>query len=137
MNPDFVEFMKEVENDELRTTGSPVRHPSPEGGNDTVGYGHKLNVLEDQTGQVYGMDIGSLTEPECELILIRDLHHRCNNLRQRLSPAVWDNLSDTQQEILIEFEFNVGHVEKKFPKFYAALLKSDIQGMRDEYAAGY
>ena len=137
ISDDFIKYMKTVENESLLLTGSPTRHPSPEGGNDTIGYGHKLSVLEDATNQVYGFDLDQLTEAQCEFILVRDIANRVGTLRQRLGRARWDSLSDRQQEILVEYEYHVGQVERIFPKFTAAVQHNDIAGMRAEYERYY
>lgn len=137
MRDSFLQYMKIAENAQLFHTGSPVRHTSPEGGNDTIGYGHKLNVLEDQVGQVYGIRLDELDESACDAILRRDLMIKEDNLRQRWSRAKWNSLTEKQQEMMIDFEFNVGHVEKTFPLFTHHMLTNNVDGMRDEYKRYY
>ena len=39
-----------------------IIHPSAEGGNDTLGFGHKLTDKEKETGKVYEYDIDNLDD---------------------------------------------------------------------------
>ena len=46
---EFIEYVKRVENGGKTgyESGVWIPHPSPEGGNDTIGYGHKLRNDEE------------------------------------------------------------------------------------------
>jgi GH24 family phage-related lysozyme (muramidase) len=134
---DFLNYLRRVENAKLFETGEKeyVVHESPEGGLDTVGYGHKLNVLEKQTGQVYGYLIDDIDEETASLILVKDIFRFQDQLNQK--ERSWKNLTRWQQEMLTDFEFNLGNAEQKFPKFYKAVLRKDIDVMRQEYKRYY
>ena len=61
MSDVLVSFLKEQENAPLAAGDmSMMRHSSPEGGTDTVGYGHKLTPEEERSGTVYGIDIATM-----------------------------------------------------------------------------
>lgn len=133
----FFKYMQMVENDKLYATKDQkyVVHRSPEGGLDTVGYGHKLNVLEKGINTIYGWDIDSLTADHCDYILALDLDTFARNLSQKV--PVWDKRDLRTKEMLVEFEFNLGNVEQAFPKFYRAVLEKDIETQRKEYKRYY
>jgi len=132
----FFRYMQRVENDKLAAGDeSTLVHTSPEGGLDTVGYGHKLNVLEKSINTVYGFDLDTLTREQCDYILSMDIEQVASNLAGRV-PA-WKKRSQRQQEMLVDMQFNVGNVERTFPKFYQAVLKNDIEGQRKEYKRFY
>lgn len=137
MTDKFMEYMMEVENAPLKSTGDKkyVVHRSPEGGLDTVGYGHKLNVLEKTNNQVYGYTIDEIDEPISRIILARDLQ-RFESSLSKLVPS-WTKLPKRSQEMLIDFQFNLGNVIDKFPKFYAAVLRNDIPVQKKEYKRYY
>ena len=60
--PSFLNYMKKVENSSIiNKTPKSFRHSSPEGGLDTVGFGHKLTVEEQKTNTIYGYNIDNLT----------------------------------------------------------------------------
>jgi len=132
----FIKYMKMCENAGLYAGDEgKIVHESPEGGLETVGYGHKLNVLEKQTQQIYGWNIAELTREQCDYILALDIESRANSLAQ-IVPA-WDKRSQREKEMLVEFQFNLGNVEKKFPKFYNAVLARDLSTQRAEYKRHY
>lgn len=129
---DFVDYMMEAENAELwKKTGS-VLHNSPEGGLKTLGFGHKLNQIEQSTGQVMGKPIRDFTREDAEALLRQDINARANALAQRLGPS-WKSLSRREQEMLLDIEYNVGSVERTFPSFTKAVLSGDLETQRKEY----
>lgn len=133
----FFDFICSVENAPLKNTKDPkyIVHDSPEGGLKTIGYGHKLNVMEKTLRAVYGMDIDLLSEDQCQHILAVDLSDVQRSLSQTV-PA-WEKRSLRQQEMLTDFQFNLGSVAGVFPKFYAAVLSRDLDTQRAEYERKY
>lgn len=132
----FFKYMQLVENAEL--LGGDLKqiiHNSPEGGLDTVGYGHKLNVLEKTTNTVYGMNLTNLTREQCDYILALDIDSFANALSQKVPD--WKARSQRTQEMLVDYEFNLGSVERYFPKFYRGVLEKDIDTQRKEYKRYY
>jgi GH24 family phage-related lysozyme (muramidase) len=125
-----------AENAELLAGEDTFLHDSPEGGNKTIGFGHKLNVLEKQTRQVYGVQIDEGTLQDAKMILEKDVSERYRQLELRLG-AKFKNLDVRSQEMLVEMDFNVGTVEKTFPKFTAAVFAGDIEAQRQEYERYY
>ena len=115
-------------------SGGTLRHPSPEGGTDTIGYGHKLSPEEQATGRVHGFPIHEMDEENARKLLRKDVAR----VKYRLSKKVpgWKDLDRRSKEMLMDFEFNLGDV-RKFPKFYLAVLEGDIGTQRKEYIRKY
>jgi hypothetical protein len=134
----FLNYLCEAENAPLfyERDNKYTIHESPEGGNDTIGYGHKLSLLEDASRQVYGFDVDTLTEVECVVILSRDVE-RCVEALQKLFPQQWSGLGQRRQEMLCDFQFNLRGGVNAFPKFTAGVITGDIVLQREEYERKY
>ena len=135
----FIEYLKYVENgskvgwDEDQQLWFP--HASPEGGNDTIAYGHKLRDAEvDQANK-------GLTDNEVEELLVEDIEYATDGARTILSTHFnedFDSLSQNSQEMLIDFAYNLGSYGlKSFPKFVGAVCNNDIDTMCAEYKRYY
>ena len=136
----LVDFIKEMENAPLsRGDCSAIRHPSPEGGLDTVGFGHKLVPAEVSEGKVYGYVIDDLTLDACSHILHLDLRHHINSLSRRIARlgAELSELSTRKQMMLLDYEFNLGNVVKIFPSFTQAVIDGDRARQEAEYIRTY
>ena len=125
LDQSFVDYIKNVENagkkgfDKKKNLWFP--HKSFEGGSDTIGYGHKI-----QSGEDFSKGI---TDAQAESLLKRDLQKALDQVNKELSGK---QLTKKQQEMFIDFVFNMGTL-KKFPKFTQAVLKNDLDGMRSQY----
>ena len=139
ISDEFLDYIKKVENggkagwDEDQGLWFP--HPSPEGGNDTIGYGHKL--LDDEVALAdAGLEDARILE-----MLFQDLEKA-----ERVADSIvcsyyggeYEELSDNSKCMLIDFAFNIGGGGmKKFPKFVQAVLIDDIETMRQQYKRFY
>ena len=135
----FIEYLKKVENggktgwnndDELWYS-----HASPEGGNDTIGYGHKLlNSELEQAAK-------GLTDIEIDDLLIEDIHKAIDSASTVLSQhfnADFDDLCVNSQEMIIDFAYNLGgNGLRKFPKFVNAVIDDNTEVMLQEYKRYY
>ena len=135
----FIEYLKKVENggktgwnndDELWYS-----HASPEGGNDTIGYGHKLlNSELEQAAK-------GLTDIEIDDLLIEDIHKAIDSASTVLSQhfnADFDDLCVNSQEMIIDFAYNLGgNGLRKFPKFVNAVIDDNTKVMSQEYKRYY
>ena len=135
----FIEYLKKVENggktgwnndDELWYS-----HVSPEGGNDTIGYGHKLlNSELEQAAK-------GLTDIEIDDLLIEDIHKAIDSASTVLSQhfnADFDDLCVNSQEMIIDFAYNLGgNGLRKFPKFVNAVIDNNTEIMSQEYKRYY
>lgn len=128
---EFLEYIKLAENEPLLKKGTNAVHRSPEGGNDTVGYGHKLTDAEKKAGKVYGIPLKNINAENAEKILMMDLMKRDKALSARLGKQ-YEGLDQKQKEMLLDFEFNVGNVEKQFPNFTNAVISGDMEGALKE-----
>lgn len=108
--PAFTKYIEHVEG--FRAT------PYIIGGLWHIGYGHQI-----KKGEVFAC----ISQEQGSAILSADLQLFANRLRRRYS-----NIEETQLEILIDFAFN-GCDEKRFPKFYAAVLANNASAMAAEY----
>lgn len=135
---EFLDYIKKVENNELRLgTTKKIIHPSAEGGNDTLGFGHKLTNEEKKTGKVYEYDINNLTNEQLDDILIRDLEKAELELLNNY-PEEYISLDKTKKQMLIDFQFNGGAgMVDKFEKFRDGLFTGDTDKIKKEYKRGY
>jgi len=135
---EFLNYIKKVENSELLNNNKEkIIHPSAEGGNDTLGFGHKLTDEEKKTGKVYEYDINNLTEEQLDDILIRDLENAELELLNNY-PEEYTALDKTKKQMLIDFQFNGGAgMVDKFEKFRDGLFTGDTDKIKKEYKRGY
>jgi GH24 family phage-related lysozyme (muramidase) len=135
----FIEYLKKVENGGKTGWSNDDQlwysHASPEGGNDTIGYGHKLlNSELEQAAK-------GLTDNEIDDLLLEDLHTASNVAYTVLSQhfnANFDDLCVNSQEMLIDFAYNLGgNGLRKFPKFVNAVIDDNIEVMSQEYKRYY
>lgn len=134
----FIDFIKKVENEPLMVSGKNAVHASPEGGLDTVGYGHKLTPEEAKASKVYGIPLANITPEKAEQILHMDLVKKEQQLSQTLGRR-YDNLPPKNKEMLLDFAFNLGvqGTVEKFPKFTEAVLNNDMETASKEYKRSY
>jgi GH24 family phage-related lysozyme (muramidase) len=136
---DFINYVKSTEN--AGKSGYNVKlkkwfpHKSPEGGLDTIGYGHKF---KDTTEQEKYRKNGA-TDAEVTDMLSIDLAKAKlavdSNLKDmKISPT--KPLSQEQMEMLIDFAYNLGNV-KGFPKFVKAVVSEDWKTAKNEYKRKY
>jgi len=129
---EFLNYMKNAENDVLYKTGEKLRHRSAEGGLDTVGYGHKLTETEIAANKVYEYNLDTLTKEQADDILLRDLEKKNQLLINKLGKA-YTNLDPKRKQMLLDIEFNVGDAPGVFPNFTKGVLQNKIDVMKKEY----
>lgn len=129
-SPDFLEYMKGVENgiksgwDSDKSLWFP--HNSVEGGNKTIAYGHKI-----KDGESFK---DGITEEEAIGLLLTDLDfakQRVIFFLKKEHKINFNLLPMWKQEIFIDYQFN--GVLKAFPKFVKAVLAGDLASMKREY----
>ena len=126
----FLKYMKRVENGIKKglKAGKWYPHSSAEGGKKTIAYGHKLKTGEDFSK--------GLTGEQAIALLKQDLDVARTGARAFVGADKFDKLDAHRQEMLIDFQFNLGSL-KGFPSFVAALLKNDKKGMKKHYERKY
>lgn len=115
---------------------APALHDSPEGGNPTVGFGHKLTNDEVKSGKVYGFDINTMTPEQAREVMLKDLEKAEASLKSDLGKD-FDKLDQDRKEMLLDFQYNLGSAKKKFPKFTQAVIDNDVETMNQEYKRYY
>ena len=136
VNSDFLKFMMSVENAELKGRDPKTKtwrpHVSPEGGLETVGYGHKLNSwaeVKKHTG---------ISDKDVVKLLRDDLIAANKKVHQYIESHYGAKilLSQKQDEMLTELAFNLGGLEK-FPRFTDAVLRNNFDVMKQEFKRSY
>lgn len=139
----FVNYLMENENAAFASgKAKTARHKSPEGGRDTVGFGHKLTAKEEREGKIYGIPIKDIDVDKAKQILIKDIKRAATQAKTNLKsmhPNVdFDSLSEDKKEMLTDIQFNVkGGGIKTFPKFVQGLVTDDVGLMKKEYKRYY
>jgi len=136
----FINYVEKVEgiyNEKGGEKGrTPFRYPSKEGGLDTVGIGHKLTQDQIDSNSVYNYDLDTLTQEQVDLIFVKDLELTVKGLDtvlQKEHNTSYKDLTPKQQEMLLDFHFNVKTGIKAFPEFTKGVIKNDLPKMRKEY----
>lgn len=136
MRGEFIEYVKLVENGGKAGFDGETwfPHASPEGGNDTIAYGHKLKNDESW------MKVG-ISDMDAENLLIADLQiaaEGASNVISEFGSSDFDALCQNCQEIFTDFVFNLGSGGlRKFPKFVTGTLDHDTEIMHQEYKRFY
>lgn len=128
--PEFIQYVKRIENS-IKSglkKGRWYPHKSAEGGAKTIAYGHKLIAGEDFSK--------GLTDEQATKLLLKDLNLAKAGARKSVGSDKFDKLDSHRQEILTEYQFNLGTL-KSFPKFVAAVLKNDKKEMLKHYQRKY
>jgi hypothetical protein len=135
----FEIYIKDVENKKLKSGNiKNFRHKSPEGGLDTIAFGHKLTPEEQKTNTVYGYDLSKVTKDNVLEISNDILRKDLQKTEKILINTYGDkfiNLDKRRKQMLIDFQFNVRNFKNKdvFPLFKKALFAGDEEGMKKEY----
>ena len=113
----FLNYIKKAENAPLFFSGTnATRHKSPEGGLDTIGYGHKLTAEEIESGKVYGYDIDTLNKNQANTILLRDLEEKNKILNNKLGTA-YTELDPKRKQMLLSKTASVNFGKESIPPF--------------------
>lgn len=132
----FLNYLMEQEHGAFLRGDAPALHDSPEGGNPTVGFGHKLTNDEVKSGKVYGFDINTMTPEQAREVMLKDLEKAEASLKSDLGKD-FDKLDQDRKEMLLDFQYNLGSAKKKFPKFTQAVIDNDVETMNQEYKRYY
>lgn len=134
----LINYIKSVENSGRIGWNSSKKlwfpHKSAEGGMPTIAYGHKV-----KNKQEAGDFENGITDQQALKLLRDDLILAKQNVYKDLKELTHkDNIKLTvdQEEMLIDFSFNLGTI-RKFPKFTKAVLSGDIEGMNSQYKRFY
>jgi len=129
----FLNYMKNVENGILkgydRSKNLWFPHESYEGGLPTIGYGHKIKTKNELNRMNRGV-----TDSEINRMLTQDLETAKKSVEDYIEKRykVKLMLEKNQQEMLVDFAFHLGSLDK-FPEFTEAVLKKDWNTVKKEY----
>jgi GH24 family phage-related lysozyme (muramidase) len=129
-SPDFIKYIKTVENsiyagfDKQKKLWFPYKDIA--GWN--IAYGHKL-----EDDEIINFKNG-IDQKTAEKILIQDLQIAKQRMRNYIKKTYNVNimLSKKQEEMLMDFSFSLGGLEK-FPKFTDAVLRNNWNTAKKEY----
>ena len=104
-----------------------VRHESPEGGTDTVGFGYKLSRREHASGYIDGLRISTMTSDNIMNVFRRTQKRIMIDMNKRLRVMGVDHTKWTQRqkEMAFDIHYNVEGGIETYPKFTKALDKKD------------
>lgn len=133
MSSDFINYIKIIENgigkgyDKHKKLWFP--HKSYEGGLPTIGYGHKIKNNRELAGFKAGASNDTVTK-----LLTNDLAEANKHVHEYIKRKYKVSLvlSQKQNEMLTDFAFNLGGLEK-FPKFTDAVLRNQWDIVKKEY----
>lgn len=133
---EFLNYLMEQEHGAFLRGEAPALHESPEGGNPTVGFGHKLTDKELEEGKVYGFDIYTMTPEQAREVMMKDLEKHEESLKNELGDD-FDKLDQRRKEMLLDFQYNLGSAKRVFPTFTQAVIDNDVETMNEEYKRFY
>lgn len=135
---DYLAFIKQLENTIKAGWNAEEKkwypHESPEGGRDTIAYGHKLQSDAEEVRFAKG-----ITEQQALDLLRKDLEDAWQKAASYVKSkhgVALEDLSQKQQEMLTEYAFNLGSL-RGFPKFTKAVVEEDWDTARREYKRTY
>ena len=104
-------------------------HPSPEGGLDTIAYGHKLTSRNSPYYQ-------GISDEQAEALLLKDvLQNQALAKKQvdaKFGEGTFDSLPQDRQMLLVDYQYNLGTLAE-FPKFVKAVVEGDTKTMIAEH----
>lgn len=127
----YLADLKNQENDAKKgyRSGKWYPHASPEGGLDTIAYGHKLT----SSNSPYYKGI---TDEQAEALLLKDvLENQALAKKQvdaKFGEGTFDSLPQDRQMLLVDYQYNLGSL-KEFPKFVKAVVEGDTETMIAEH----
>lgn len=161
ISKDFINYIKSVENGWKKgfRNGKWYPYASPEGGSPTIAYGHKLKSGEDYSDGISDSDAERLLIADLEHahdVVVRTHQQWVKNYLAELQSAAKKNpshskykfamgltpsspifdLTPVQNQMLIDFVFNLGSLNK-FPKFTSAVFRKDWDTASKEYKRSY
>lgn len=133
INSSFLNYIKSVENntkvgfDKNKNLWFPSK--SVEGGFPTIGYGHKIKDKKEVETLKHGV-----SDNYVQKLLIQDITNASQHVSEYIKRKYKVNLmlTEKQNEMLTDFAFNLGSLDK-FPKFVDAVLRNDVEGMKQQY----
>lgn len=147
----FKELLKSVENpnkDGFEEGVGWKPHKSPEGGEDTVAFGHKLSKEEHRerfvalpNGTIVDFNERGLTDEEAEMLLEADIRKKRKVAERHWNEANekdFNSLKTIHQNLLTEIAFNIGGLKSSgtgsfgWPKLAEGIVNDDPEKIKSE-----
>src|SRR4051812_27423130 len=127
---DFVNYIKTVENSikkGRKENGKWFPYKDPAGWH--IGYGHKIKTNHELKAFNKGV-----ADTDIEKLLVKDLAIANKVVQDYIKKQYKVNvmLSNVQREMLVDFAYNLGSLDK-FPKFVDAVLHNNKEIIKQEY----
>ncbi len=107
-------------------------HASPEGGTDTIGYGHKLTKAEAASGKY---DDG-ISDSDAIALYRKDIESHKDIVRKDVKD--FDELPPKYQDVLVNIAYNTGNVkENKWPSLLKGMRAGDDAVVRKEMVTSF
>jgi len=107
-------------------------HASPEGGTDTIGYGHKLTKAEAASGKY---DDG-ISDSDAIALYRKDIESHKDIVRKDVKD--FDELPPKYQDVLVNIAYNTGGVkENKWPSLLKGMRAGDDAVVRKEMVTSF
>ena len=130
----FEESLAEVENaaktgfkDDLWSS-----HDSPEGGLDTIGYGHKITQAEEDAGTYKN----GISDSDAIKLFRKDIKAHADIVKKDVKD--FDDFDQKYKDVLINIAYNTGSVkESKWPSLLKAIRAGDDKKVREEMVTSF
>lgn len=134
IDKEFINYIKKVENGARIgfKNGKFMPTIDPGGGKPCIGYGH--NIVKGEEKLLKG-----ISEKQAEDLLIQDLLKARKQVHDDIKGMFGGariNMSSQQEQMLIDFAFNLGTI-KGYPKFVRAVLNKDWDTVKQEFKRTY
>ncbi len=130
----FEAILAEVENAQRVgfSDGMWSPHDSPEGGTDTIGYGHKLTAEDVSSGRFKD----GISDEDAIALFREDIEKHRDIVRKDVKD--FDQMPQKYQDVLTNIAFNVGSVkENKWPSLLKAMRAGDDSIVRKEMVTSF
>jgi GH24 family phage-related lysozyme (muramidase) len=135
ISEEVINRIKINENDKLFYKDKNLIHDSHEGGNQTIGYGHKLTDKEVKKGEVYGYKLSTLTKEQAEDIFNRDLEIARADVDKLIDKDTTDPVA---YGILVEMAHQIGGTNlPKFKEMLKAVNRKDYKEASNQMLWNY
>jgi hypothetical protein len=122
-------------------------HASPEGGTDTIGYGHKLEQRDIDNGDIFinGAPHSLWNVPDAAIVAlfaadVKEYELSAKKAWQMYRPQdalSWEWLPLKYRCVLTNVAYNVGFMGDKWPKLFDAIRREDDRAVREQMVTSY
>jgi len=146
----YIEWLKKEENEGKAGYDTNTKlwkpHSSPEGGEDTIGYGYKLTAAEQksQTVTINGKSVSyknGLNNSQINDMIEQEVDTAFKSAKsvfvKKYSDADWNSLSEDSKYLLTDYAYNVIGGVGKYPSMMEGVKEGDWKKVEKEYKRGF